>query len=160
MPERIITAQRRALKAEYDLIRQLHALLKREGDSLAAGRAAELPEIATAREKITASLQSMARTRMQSLQLAGIGLDVGSIRAYLESLPGRGPIRAAWNMLRHEYANLEQLNRANGAFIETQLRYLQTRWNGLLQCTGSTGLYSSKGKSPVQRAGNGLSAAA
>ena len=149
-----------ALKAEYDLLRQLHTLLQREGELLAAGQTAELPGIAASRETVAAALQSMARARVDSLRLAGIGSDAASIRNYLESPSGRGPVRTAWNTLRREYQRLEAVNRANGGFVETQLRYLQTRWNGLLQCAGNSGVYSSQGQSPLQRRSASLSAAA
>jgi flagellar biosynthesis/type III secretory pathway chaperone len=149
-----------ALKAEYDLVRQLHALLQREASSLAAGETASLPEIAASRQQVAASLQAIARARTQSLQLSGIAADAHAIRDYLDSSLGSGPISAAWNLLRREYARLERLNRANGAFVEAQLRYLQNRWNGLLQSAGDPGLYSHRGGNPRQRRGGGLSAAA
>ena len=148
------------LKAEYDLIRQLQSLLQREGAALEAGDATALPTIAEMRTRLTNSLKVATQARLQALGRAGVGPDAASIRQYLESGAATGQVRAAWNRLRLEYARLAGLNRANAVFVETQFRYLQTRWNGLLQSAGGSGVYSRRGEAPAQHRSAALTAAA
>lgn len=148
------------LKSEYDLIRQLLALLQRETELLESGATTQLTSIMATRQQLTEAIQAAAKARLNCLAQAGIGANVDSIRQCLESAECPGPVRAAWHLLRREYAKLENLNRQNGRFINTQLRYLQTRWSGLLQAASTASLYTSRGERSAPRRAQSISAAA
>ena len=55
-----------------------------------------------------------------------------------------------WRTLQRAYRQLAAHNRANTRFIAQQLDYLESRWNGLMQCAGQDRVYLRNGAGAAQ----------
>lgn len=138
------------LHAELGVLRQFHALLSAETAALDAGAATALSALSGQRATLAAQLQTAARTRLQALGQAGIGTDAASIGRYIASARCDDTVRKAWRTLQRAYRQLAAHNRSNTRFIARQLEYLESRWNGLMQCAGQDRVYLRNGAGAAQ----------
>ena len=136
------------LQEEIDLVKRLNAALTAELAALESGRVDQLDEIVRERAKLIGQLQLASRKRAQAFGEAGIGLDARAVELRLATDASLAAMRRSWMTLRGEYRLLAERNRASESFVERQLRYVQNRWNGLLQSAGNAGTYASDGARP------------
>lgn len=138
------------LQAELGLLRQFHTLLSAETAALESGAATAVSALAGQRAGLCTELQTAARTRLQALDRAGAGSDAASIGRYIASARCDDAVRKAWRTLQRAYRQLAAHNRNNTRFIARQLDYLESRWNGLMQCAGQDRVYLRNGAGAAQ----------
>ena len=147
-PPARVPLQITVLQEELDLIKRLNAALKAELAALETSQVDQLNEIVRERAKLIGQLQLASRRRAQAFVDAGIGRDAAAVEQRLATDASLAAQRQPWMTLRSEYRQLAERNRASESFVERQLRYVQNRWNGLLQSTGNAGVYASDGAHP------------
>lgn len=140
-----------SLRQEFEQLREVQGLMQQEASLFAAGDIDALPALSARRDKAAKALQAIAGQRAKSLKMAGIGDDAQSLDLAIDTSPEGPQLRAAWEALRREYRRSSELNRDASAYVQRQLHYLQTRWNGLMQIAGDTALYCSRGTGPNQK---------
>ena len=140
-----------ALQTELDILGQFHLLLRTETAALestgSADLGARLAALASERARLATLLQAATRARTQAFQRQGIAAHAGAIGAFIDSVACSPGLRLAWQTLQRGYRQIAARQRANAVFIQRQMEYLSTRWNGLAQSAGNGSVYTRTGAS-------------
>lgn len=120
------------------------ALLEREQEMLGKGRIDDLLPLVDEKNRLAATLASIADRRSQALAAAGLAADRAGVSALLAMQADADGARALWSSLLSLASRARELNRVNGELIGLRMQHNSQALQTLLGTP--LGLYGPDGQ--------------
>lgn len=113
------------IKAEFGGFQEFLQLLQQEQGALIKGDADQLLQLAARKSGLVEKLAGLGTRRTGCITASGCENSASGIAAYLDAIQARTATRELWGKLLDLAREADQLNRSNGALIDTRLRHNQ-----------------------------------
>lgn len=145
----------RHLHAERDALEAFVALLESEQLALVEGQVEQLLALAQSKTQAVQRLNELAGIRRNELFAMGAPVEVGSMVAWLQSHAATSlPV---WREIQQLITQAQDINRNNGALIQTRLRNNQQALTVLHNAASNAhGLYGPDGQPHLSTSGRTL----
>lgn len=140
---------------ERDALKAFVTLLETEQQALVSGNTEQLLMLADSKVLAVHGLSKLANARSEGLRAQGEKIELGGMTAWLRT--NNANDLPVWHDILQLAEQAQQLNRTNGALIQTRLRNNQQALMVLQGATnGATGLYGPDGQPNLSASGRTL----